>query len=306
MRALLKASIDHVKSIGDRDLSVALEAAIRAGSIIASGWEGKLDDLGVQEKGVGDLVSVVDVKAEESVLDVLRGEFPNDLILSEETQQGTVPQPGKRMWIVDPLDGTSSFVYHTCPDLVSVLIALYDCDVGRVTRAVELFPVGPNVGACYALLGGGSYCDGIRLVNPPSVPSLRRCWVNLNHYGDEAKETRLMAAARKGLRSADGGSCGMVTTLPASSGVAVALFRGSSGLGRLDAVVHDNREESVKQATWDVAGPQLIVEEAGGVFWDAKKGERYDLFKATPILIARTKELAQEIRQVIQKFGGLE
>jgi len=66
----------------------------------------------VKEKGVGDLVSVVDMKAELAILQgaahlcdvcdhhpltysrsgaVLRSEFPDDLILSEETEQSTRP-----------------------------------------------------------------------------------------------------------------------------------------------------------------------------------------------------------------------
>ncbi len=144
LRALLLAATDHVASLGDDDLRLALECGVRAGGHILTGWEGGLEALQVKEKGVGDLVSEVDVRAEAAVLELLQCERSADLILSEESLQSTAPQPGKRMWIVDPLDGTASFVFHTNPELCSVLIALYNCDQRRVTHAVELFPIGPT------------------------------------------------------------------------------------------------------------------------------------------------------------------
>lgn len=142
LRALLVAATEHVASLGDDNLRLALECGIRAGTHIRTGWEGGLEALQVKDKGVGDLVSEVDVRAEAAVLELLRRERGADLILSEETLQNTTPQAGKQMWIIDPLDGTASFVFHTNPELCSVLIALYDCDQGRVTHAVELFPIG--------------------------------------------------------------------------------------------------------------------------------------------------------------------
>jgi fructose-1,6-bisphosphatase/inositol monophosphatase family enzyme len=192
LRVLLAGAIRHTDSLGDAHLSLALECAIRAGAIIRAGWEGGLDALCVKEKGVGDLVSVVDVQAESAVLDLLAERATGDLILSEETRQHTKPEKGKRMWIVDPLDGydyicvccivcatyvlftrstfrTASFVFHTNPELVSVLIALYDGDLHRVTHAVELFPIGDHVWALYARLGGGAFVNGSELRVPESV-----------------------------------------------------------------------------------------------------------------------------------------
>ncbi len=112
---------------------------------------------------MGDLVSQVDVNAERAIIDLLRDRAPSDLILSEETMQTTKPEAGRRIWIVDPLDGTACFVFHTQPELVSVLIALYDCDLKRVTHGVELFPLGDAPKAVYARLGKGAFVNGVAL-----------------------------------------------------------------------------------------------------------------------------------------------
>ncbi len=62
LRLKLVEGLAHVASLCDRDLSLAVEAAVRGGSFIRDGWTGELDDLAVQEKGVGDLMSLVDLK----------------------------------------------------------------------------------------------------------------------------------------------------------------------------------------------------------------------------------------------------
>jgi fructose-1,6-bisphosphatase/inositol monophosphatase family enzyme len=296
LRLALIQGLSHIAQLGDKDLSVAVEAAVRAGAFIRDGWTGELDEQEVKEKGLGDLVSLVDLKAEEAVLGLLHAACPEDLILSEETLQATKPEPGKRMWIVDPLDGTSCFVFRMSQELVSVLIALYDCDVGRVTRAVELFPVGDRPRLIYAVLNGGAFCNGVPLSISESVQvPLSKAWVNLNHYSDVTYESRQFANLRRLLRS-PGTSARMVTTLPATSGVAAQMLMGEA---RLSVVVHDNDARSVKQGPWDTAAVQLIVEEAGGWFLNALTGERYDTLKPSIVLIAANRDLADAILKLI-------
>lgn len=147
------------------------------------------------------------------------------------------------MWIVDPLDGTACFVFHTNPELCSVLIALYDCDLGRVTHGVEVFPIGDSPRAVYARLGKGAYVNGVRLAVPSQVRvPLERAWVNLNHYSDVRFESAMVASLRTRLRT-PGTACRMLTTYPATSGVACQILLGEA---RMSAVIHDNDTRSVK------------------------------------------------------------
>lgn len=298
LRLSLVQGLSHAAQLADQDLSVAVEAAVRAGAYIRDGWNGDLEELEVQDKGLGDLMSAVDLKAEEAILSLLRAACPQDLVLSEETLQATKPAPGKRMWIVDPLDGTSCFVFRMSHELVSVLVALYDCDAGRVTRAVELFPIGERPKLVYAILGKGAFCNGAPLSIPGSVQvPLGQAWVNLNHYSDVTFESPQFATLRRLLRS-PGTAARMVTTLPATSGVAAQMLLGDA---RLSVVVHDNDTRSIKQGPWDTAAVQLIVEEAGGCFLNGLTGERYDTLKPTIVLIAATKELAESILKLTKQ-----
>ena len=66
----------------------------------------------------------------------------------------------------------------------------------------------------------------------------------------------------------------------------------------LAAAVHDNNPASVKQAPWDIAAPQIVLEEAGGVFVNLD-GERSNPFRAEPIIVARSAALAKQIIDLV-------
>jgi fructose-1,6-bisphosphatase/inositol monophosphatase family enzyme len=66
------------------------------------------------------------------------------------------------------------------------------------------------------------------------------------------------------------------------------------GKKRISAIIHDNNPLKVKQSIWDVTAPQIIVEEAGGVFLNSR-GARYDPLEPDMIIIAKSQELADEI-----------
>ena len=80
-----------------------------------------------------------------------------------------------------------------------------------------------------------------------------------------------------------------------NSGVALRIAESHS---TLTAAIHDNGEASVKQAPWDIAAPQLILEEAGGVFLDLD-GNQTDPFRAKPFVVARSTALAHEIISLV-------
>jgi myo-inositol-1(or 4)-monophosphatase len=62
-----------------------------------------------------DLVTDADTAAQEAVVDVIRGAFPDDAIVGEEGDElKTVPRTGAA-WVVDPIDGTTNFVYGLKP-----------------------------------------------------------------------------------------------------------------------------------------------------------------------------------------------
>lgn len=69
-------------------------------------------DAGTRKKGEIDLVTDADIRSEEAVIKMIRDHFPQDSILAEES--GETKQDAERVWIIDPLDGTTNFA-HSFP-----------------------------------------------------------------------------------------------------------------------------------------------------------------------------------------------
>lgn len=94
---------------------VAVAAAFQAGTLIRS----KLGRVArIEHKGAIDLVTEVDRGAEALIVDVLRSQFGDHAILAEERGQ----EQGRpdRLWIVDPLDGTTNFAHGLKACCVSI------------------------------------------------------------------------------------------------------------------------------------------------------------------------------------------
>ncbi len=67
-------------------------------------------NVNIRHKQDNSLVTDADLASEKLIIDTLRREYPNDLILSEEAGlSSTVRTPGQSIWIIDPLDGTTNF-----------------------------------------------------------------------------------------------------------------------------------------------------------------------------------------------------
>ena len=54
-----------------------------------------------------DLVTEADLRSEEILVNAIKKEFPNDGIISEESE--TVNSNADRFWVIDPLDGTVNY-----------------------------------------------------------------------------------------------------------------------------------------------------------------------------------------------------
>src|SRR6202163_3975153 len=88
-------------------LNIAVKAARRAGSIISRASE-NLDVLTIKHKSLNDLVSEVDRAAEDAIIDVIKGAYPDHAILAEESGASG---DSEYVWIIDPLDGTTNFLH---------------------------------------------------------------------------------------------------------------------------------------------------------------------------------------------------
>ncbi|MEZ4804835.1 MAG: inositol monophosphatase family protein [Bacteroidia bacterium] len=106
----------------------------------------------VQEKGLNQLVSFVDVEAEKMLVTGLRKIVPEAGFITEEN---TTSDDKKSLnWIIDPLDGTTNFI-HDVP-VYSISIALADeknvlCGTVYEIGRKEMFTAWKN---------GGAWCNG--------------------------------------------------------------------------------------------------------------------------------------------------
>ncbi len=90
------------------DLELAKRAALAAGELLLERFGGPAQGLGRKSSGT-DMVSDADRDAEGKVKEILLAERPNDGLVAEEG--GSSDSAGDRRWVVDPLDGTTNYLY---------------------------------------------------------------------------------------------------------------------------------------------------------------------------------------------------
>ena len=137
----------------DDSLSAIAEvaaSAARAGGDVLRASYGRVQS--VRFKGATDLVTEVDVRAEETIVALLRSRFPTHQILAEEGSVGG--DDPRHRWIVDPLDGTTNYAHGLRVFAVSVG---YERD-GRLAAGAVYDPSQDEL--FQATAGGGATLNG--------------------------------------------------------------------------------------------------------------------------------------------------
>jgi myo-inositol-1(or 4)-monophosphatase len=101
-------------------LSYLESIARKAGAILFDGYSTNHQ---VNYKGVIDLVTEIDHRSEEYLLDEVQRDFPDHHILSEES--GVIEGNNEHVWYIDPLDGTVNYAHHIPIFCVSIAYALH-------------------------------------------------------------------------------------------------------------------------------------------------------------------------------------
>ncbi|MEU4928401.1 inositol monophosphatase [Streptomyces yokosukanensis] len=139
----------------------AVGAAEEAGALLRSRYP---DGFAARPKGeLGDVVTDVDVAAEQLVVGRIRDRFPHDRILAEESGE-LAGDGGGRTWLIDPLDGSNNVVIGLPVYVVGVALCVEDTPVLGVVHD-------PLTGRTWsALRGGGAQGPGGRLAPPRARP----------------------------------------------------------------------------------------------------------------------------------------
>ena len=132
-------------------LLIAIQAAKEAGKIISSFYQNEYE---VKMKGKGNPVTEADIAADQKIKTILTNEFPKYGWLSEETKDTPDRLDKKRVWVVDPIDGTKEFVQGIPNFVVSIGLV----ENRKPILGVIHNPINNDIYA--ASLGGGFYYNG--------------------------------------------------------------------------------------------------------------------------------------------------
>jgi histidinol-phosphatase len=203
-------------------------------------------DRGVEVEWKADKspVTLADREAEQHLRKALLGSFPNDGFLGEEF--GDQPGTSGFRWIVDPIDGTRSFIRNI--PIWATLIGLEYRDE-QIAGITYLPAMG---GITYrALRGDGAYKDErrIRVSDVPNLSEAILFYSSLSWFVRAGKEKVFLSLASQTQRQRGFGDFYGFVLVAQGSGEVMA-----------EHGVH----------SWDVAGLKVLVEEAGGTFtnWD--------------------------------------
>jgi myo-inositol-1(or 4)-monophosphatase len=220
-------------------VELAEGAARQAGTLLHEALREQHKEISTKTSST-DMVSEMDHAAEKLILDRLLGARPDDAVLAEEG--GERPGTSGVRWVIDPLDGTTNYLYAHPRYSVSIAAEVD----GQVVVGVV---ADPALGEVFtSVKGGGTRLNGEAVV----------------HSGKEDLATALVATGFSYLGDRRAAQAAVLThLLPAvrdirRHGVA-SLDLCWVACGRVDAYYE------VGLQPWDVAAGVLIAAEAGAV-----------------------------------------
>ncbi|MCA0041937.1 3'(2'),5'-bisphosphate nucleotidase CysQ [Celeribacter litoreus] len=222
------------------DLELLIEAARNAGEIARPYWRAEPK---TWDKGGGQgPVTEADLAVDRMLHEYLLSERPDYGWLSEETVDATAERLGRdRVFIVDPIDGTRSFIHGDHNWAHSLAIA----EAGEVVAAVVYLPMRDRLFT--AIKGGGAELNG------EILRASQRC--------DLDGATVLAPRQHLADEHWQGGSPNFIHKFRPSLAYRLALV----AQGRYDAMFAFRPTWE-----WDVAAGTLILSEAGGVVSDRR------------------------------------
>ena len=276
-----------------KELQAAVELARYASESILEHYSREI--IAEQKLGADNYyepVTIADRAASRIIVEGLAAEFPDDAILSEEEADDVnVRLSKKRVWIIDPIDGTAGFVKKDGDFAVQIGLAID----GEAVLGVVMLPF-HNV-IYRAVKGEGAFAE---------------------YFGEQPKEIRATDEtdfSRMTLAFSRNHPSRGIKAIIAGFKFQNAVQRGSIGLKvgliaerQADAYIH----LSPRTKVWDTCAPQSILEEAGGVLTDLF-GEKYrydreDLQNHGGIVAtngAAHEEVIARLRPILTELGRL-
>lgn len=250
--------------INQEFLAKAKEAASEAQKIILKYFESDID---VQLKGDMSPVTQADIETEHCIRKILEDAFPDHGFYGEET--GKENEDAEFLWLVDPIDGTKSFIRDT--PFFSTQIALMH--KGELIVGVSNAPAYGQM--AWATKGGGAYLND-KPIKTSAISELDKVSLSTGNMKTLASDTAGWNDYGK-----------LVSDVNRLRGYGDFCHYHMLAAGQLELVI----ESDVN--ILDIAALAVIVNEAGGHFTDFNN-KPLDL-DTTTVLAAGSRELHSAI-----------
>jgi histidinol-phosphatase len=218
-------------------LAVALEAVKAAEAVIMRYYN---SDLVIETKADDTPVTVADREAEEIIKATIKQAFPDHTFFGEEGEKVDLANHRGFSWIIDPIDGTKSFIRGN--PLFGTLLALMKD--GELILGISNAPAFKEL--AYACKGEGAFINGKR-VQVSKVDTIADAYLSngrLKYFENINRIPQLLKISREAQWARGMGDFWLYHLV---------------AQGKVDIMM----EGQVK--FWDVAAAKVIVEEAGGM-----------------------------------------
>lgn len=276
------------------ELAEAIEIAEAGGAVTLEYFR---TGTAVERKADRSPVTVADRESERVMRGILRDRFPDDGVLGEEA--GEDAGGSGRRWILDPIDGTRSFI-HGVP-LYGVMVGL-EVD-GQAVVGVLHFPALAETVAAARGLGctwNGGPCRVSDRADLETALVVTSGDARLDDPADPERGVSALSPGAPAVPGADERAAGLGRRVAALDRLAgrVGTFR-TWGDCYGYALVATGRADAMLDPVlniWDAAAARPVIEEAGGVFTDWAGAPSH----ASGHVIATNRAMAGKIRAAVE------
>lgn len=221
-----------------KELATAIQAAEAAATICRAGF-GR--DLAVTTKKDKTPVTQVDVDCEQAIREIILDRFPDHDFFGEES--GRTGEGGEHVWLVDPIDGTKSFI-RGYPFFSTQIALMRGSDIVLGVSCGTMFDE-----LAWAERGSGAWLNGVRL--------------RVSDVADPGQAT-ISTGNLRSLAKSDGWQRlgELVARSWRTRGYGDFYHYHLLASGKIEAVIESDVD------ILDIAAVSVIVEEAGGIFTD--------------------------------------
>ncbi len=246
-------------------------AAEEAGKILLENFN---KDFIIESKdSISNLVTEIDKKSESKIIDIIKNNFPDDSILSEEI--GSIDATSNCKWIIDPIDGTINYAHGIPLSCISIGIE----KSGEIIMGLVYNPMSGE--KFFAEKGKGAYLNENK-ISVTKENNLRKALLVTGFPYDSSRNPN---------KPVDVFGRFVMLDIPIRRLGSAALDLCWTACGRFDGFWEYNLN------AWDTAAGFLILKEAGGLVTDFL-GKEYSVYNKE--ILATNGLLHEDMLKIIQ------